>query len=141
MRIERLNNRISAQARMLASCIARLALVCAFRFVFAAEPGGNSAKGFKSPLEFYPAPHERQPKSFLEAEESEIGQNSIIVLHGAVLRTYREDGSREMAMSAPLCFYDYAKRFVNSTGALHLENWDDPHKRILHVWGTNGFYW
>ena len=142
MRIERPSNRISARARRVAFCVAFMAFVCVVRFVFAADqPAGNTAKGFESPLEFYPAPHERQPRSYLEAAESEIGQNSVIVLHGAVLRTFHEDGSREMVVSAPLCFYDYAKRTVNSTGALHFTNWDEAHKQVVQVWGTNGFYW
>ena len=146
MPIEPHMTRKHAPAGWPASGRAFLAAVCAgglvVGFAFAADPPtSRPAKGFKAPLDYFPPPHQLQVRSYLEGSESEMGPNGTVILHDAQLQTYREDGSREMTMSAPLCLYDYTKRVLNSTGALHVENWDDAHKRTLQVWGTNGFYW
>src|SRR6185437_626590 len=134
MRIEPRTRRTLAMAARAASCAALLAVVCGVAFMvnlaFADGPGaGNSTKGFKTALDFFPAPHELQMHSYLEGSQSEMGPNGTVILHDAKLQTFREDGSREMTMNAPRCFYDYNKHSVSSTGALQVQTWDDNHKR------------
>jgi hypothetical protein len=145
MQIKARTNRKPAMAGRLASGAAVLAVVCAFGFVlnlaFAADQVENSMKGFQAPLDYFPAPHELQMRSYLEAEEMEMGPNGTVILHIAKLHTFHEDGSREMIVNAPQCLYDYGKRVVTSAGALHVQTWDDANKRALQVRGTNGFYW
>jgi hypothetical protein len=124
-----------------AGCASFFALLIAFHFAIAADPqAGNSAKGFKAPLDYFPPPHELQVQSFLEGAESEM-INGMIVIRVARLQTFHEDGTREMVVNAPQCFYDYNKHVVNSTGALQVQTWDDQHKRALRLQGENGFYW
>jgi hypothetical protein len=129
--------------RILAAALALVAAVSVVSFGLAADqhPTGNSAKGFRAPLSYFPAPNDLRMQAFLEGSESEMGPEGIIILHNAILQTFREDGSPDMTMKAPQCFYDYNKKVVNSSGAMQLETWDEAHTKALHVQGTNGFYW
>jgi hypothetical protein len=146
MRIESGTNRKLAMAARAASCAALLCVAGGFVFMFnpafADQPtAGNSAKGFKTVLDFFPKPHELQMHSYLEGSQSEMGPNGTVILHDAKLQTFRKDGSREMIMNAPHCLYDYNKQIVNSTGSVQVQTWDDSHKRALQLEGSNGFYW
>ena len=126
------------------SCVVMLAVVGGFvlSIAFADQPAmGNSAKGFKTVLDFFPKPHELQMHSYLEASQSEMGPNGTVILHEAKLQMFHEDGTREMIMNSPRCFYDFNKHSVSSTGALQVQTWDDNHKRALQLQGSNGFYW
>jgi len=133
-------------ARRVAPCAAVLLLLLGSGLFFglalaADQQVGNSMKGFQAPLDYYPEPHQLQMRSYLEGAEMEMGPNGTVILHDAKLQTFREDGSREMIVNAPQCLYDYGKRVVTSSGALHVQTWDDANKRALQVRGTNGFYW
>jgi hypothetical protein len=142
MRIELRINRKHARALRLAPGVAFLALICAFacRLAFAADPAaGKPAKGIRAPIDYYPAPHQLQMRSFLEASEGEMGSNGTTILRDAKLQTFREDGSKEMIVSAPQCIYDYAKGVVNSSGPLKVQTWDE--KREVQLQGSEGFYW
>lgn len=144
MRIERRTNRRLAIAARAASCAALLVVVGGFvlGLAFADQPtAGNSAKGFKTVLDFFPKPHETNMHSYLEGSESEMGPNGTVILHDAKLQTFHEDGSREMIMNTPQCYYDYSRHIVSSTGSLQVQTWDDSHKRALQLQGSNGFYW
>jgi hypothetical protein len=144
MRIELPMNRKLMRVGRLASCVVFLVMVCAFvaafHLAFADQPVGNSAKGVSAPLDYYPPPHQLQVRSFLEAAASEMGPNGTAIFHDAKLQTFHENGSKEMIVSAPQCLYDYARRTINSTGALQVETWDERQNALL-VQGTNGFYW
>lgn len=107
----------------------------------AAEQFGNSAKGFKAPLNYFKAPHELQVQSYLEGSESELGPNGSVILHDMKLQTYREDGSKEMVVTAPQCVYDTRQQIVTSTGALQVQTWDLNNNHEVHLQGSNGFYW
>jgi hypothetical protein len=147
MRIEPGTNRKLALTARAASCVVALAVVGGFVLVFnraraADQPvGGNSAKGFYSPLDYFPPPHELQMRSYLEGTESEMGPNGTIILHNAKLQTFHEDGSKEMIMSAPQCVYDYGSHIVHSDGPLKMQMWDENNQHAYQVQGSNGFYW
>src|SRR4029077_11649335 len=85
---------------------------------------GNSVKGFKAPLEYFDAPHERQGKSYLEGSQSEFLSNGLIELRNATLLTYQHDGSIEMIAMAPQCIYDPRLSTVSSTGRLQVQTVD-----------------
>ena len=147
MRIDPRANRKLVMTARAASCAVLLALAGAFVLVFnlaraAAQPaGGNSAKGFYSPLDYFPAPHELQMRSCLEGSESEMGPNSTIIIQNAKMQTFHEDGSKEMIMSAPHCIYDYGSHIAHSDGPIKMQMWDEDNKHAYQVLGTNGFYW
>jgi hypothetical protein len=126
------------------SCASLFVLLMAFCLAFglaiAADPPGNTMKGFKAPLGYFPPPHDLQVQSFLEGAESEM-INGVIVIRQAKLQTFHEDGTKEMIVNAPQCFYDYSTHVVSSTGSLQVQTWDDKSKRALHLQGENGFYW
>ena len=115
----------------------------AFGLAFAADQqvAGNSMKGFKAPLQYFDPPHQLQVQSYLEGSESEMGPEGSIIIHDAKLQTFHEDGSLEMIVKAPQCFYDYGTRVVHSSGPLQVQTWDDESKRALYLNGSNGFYW
>jgi hypothetical protein len=144
MRIELRINRELASALRLASGVAFLALICAFacRLAFAADlAAGRPAKGIRAPIDYYPPPS-LQVRSFLEASESEMGPNGTTIFRDAKLQTFREDGSKEMIVSAPQCLYDYNKNVVNSSGPLQVQIWDENNRRPpLQLQGSNGFCW
>jgi len=143
MRIEPRINRELASALRLAPGIFFLALICAFacRLAFAADPAaGRPAKGIRAPIDYYPPPSV-QVRSFLEASESEMGSNGTTILRDAKLQTFREDGSKEMIVSAPRCLYDYVKGIVNSSGPLQVQTWDEDNKHPIELQGSNGFCW
>ncbi len=147
MRIDpRANRKLVLTARA-ACCAVLLAMVGGLGFMFnlafaADQPaGGNSAKGFYSPLDYFPAPHELQMRSCLEGSESEMGPNSTIIIHNAKLQTFHEGGSKEMIVSAPHCIYDYGSHIAHSDGPLKMQMWDETNNRSYEVVGTNGFYW
>src|SRR6185312_11498780 len=54
---------------------------------------GNSVKGFKTNLQYFPPPHELQVQSYLEGTSADFLPNGMIGFHEAKLHTYREDGS------------------------------------------------
>jgi hypothetical protein len=144
MRIELRINRELARALRLASGVVFLGLISAFacRLAFAADPpAGRPAKGIRAPIDYYPPPHQLQMRSFLEASESEMGSNGTTILRDAKLQMFREDGSKEMIVSAPSCLYDYVKEVVNSSGPMELQTWDENNKRAMQLKGSSGFYW
>lgn len=146
MRIEPHINRKPARSWRLASGIAFLAVVCglgsAIRFAFAADkPVNNVAKGFSSPLEYFPPPYQLQVRSYLESSESEMGPNGTVILRNAKLQTFHTNGTLEMTVAAPNCVYDYAKRVVTSPGALNVYTWDQDKKQGVQLQGNEGFYW
>ena len=146
MRIERSASPKAAKARRLIPGAPLFILFVAFGVVFSlaiafGQPGvGNSVKGFKAPLNYFEN-HPTNVQSYLEGSESEMGPDGTIILHDAKLQTFHEDGSREMIMNAPQCFYDYSKHVVRSSGPLQVQTWDDGNKRSLQLQGSNGFYW
>jgi hypothetical protein len=143
MRIDPGNRKPTMVGRV-TPCAPLLALLTAFSLAFglaiAADQPGNSAKGFRAPLDYFPPPHELQVQSFLESAQSEA-VNGGIVLREAKLQTFHEDGTKEMIVNAPQCFYDYNRHVVSSTGSLQVQTWDDKEKRALHLRGENGFCW
>jgi hypothetical protein len=146
MRIEPRTNRKPAMMARAASCAVLLAVVCGlvfmFNLAFADQPvAGNSAKGFKTVLDFFSAPHELQMHSLLEGTQTELGPNGTIILHNAKLQTFHEDGTKEMIMNAPRCVYDYGSHVVHSDGPIKMQMWDEDNKHAYQVQGTNGFYW
>ena len=101
---------------------------------------GNSVKGFKTNLQYFPPPHELQVQSYLEGTSSEFLSNSQIELHNAKLWTFHEDGSVEMIAMTPECIYDTGQRTVSSTGLLQVQTADpESGSKIWHE-GT-GFLW
>lgn len=146
MRIEPHINRKLARAGRLASCIAFLAVVGGFwgvfHFAFAADRAAhNVAKGFSSPLDYFPPPNQYQMRSYLESAESELGPNGTVILREAKLQTFHTNGTKEMIVTAPHCVYDYSARVVTSPGALNVQMWEQNNKRPIQLQGTNGFYW
>jgi hypothetical protein len=102
---------------------------------------GNSVTGFSAKLKYFDPPHELQVQYYIEGSESEMGPNGTVILHNAKLQSFREDGSREMIVNAPQCFFDYGQHIARSSGPLQVLTWDDSHKRELQLQGSNGFYW
>ena len=127
-----------------ASGAPKIALLTAFCLLFglaiaADQQPSSTMKGFKAPLEYFEPPHELQVKTYLEGANSEMGANGAIVIWDAKLLTYHEDGTQEMIVNAPQCFYN--QHTVNSSGPLQVQTWDDKNKRALRLQGSNGFYW
>jgi hypothetical protein len=147
MRIEPRTNLKPARVARVISGAALLGVVSVFVFAIglalAADqtPAARPAKGFKSALDFFPPPDDRQMRSYLEGTESEMGPNGTIILHNAELQTFNKDGTREMIMNAPQCLYDYNSHAVHSDGPLKLQMWEEKNKRAFQLQGSNGFYW
>ena len=115
-------------------------MICCFAFcltiALADGPVKNTIKGFRTPLEYFDAPHEYQMKSFLEGTEAELGQDGLIFIRNAKLQTYHEDGTLDMTITAPECTFDSKQQTVSSAGALQLQSADD---KLLHE--GKGFFW
>jgi lipopolysaccharide export system protein LptA len=76
-------------------------------------------KGFKF-AEYYEAPHEAQMKLLLEGEKGQPGAGGRILIAGAKLHTFRENGEAEMAVETPECVYDPVQRTVSSARLLQV---------------------
>ena len=134
--------RIESGKRKAESGKRKTLLLCAFCFLFsfllAADKAGpaSTIKGFRAPLEYFEAPHELQMKTFLEGTEAEPAANGTILIRGAKLQTFHEDGSVEMTVRAPQCIFDSREQTVSSAGPLQVQTSDE--KLVLE---GEGFFW
>jgi hypothetical protein len=135
-----------ARAGRINPCVPLFCLVSVFCFVLSLAlavdlPVGNSMKGFKAPLQYFDPPHELQVQTYLEGSESEMGPNGTVILHGARLLTYHEDGTIEMIATAPQCIYDTRQRTVSSTGELQVQTVESGlafwHQGVGFLYQTN----
>ena len=100
------------------------------------KPAPSTMKGFRAPLEYFDAPHELQVKSFLEGAEAEPRSDGMVLLRGAKLQTFHEDGTKEMVVRTPQCVFDSKQQTVSSAGPLQVQTSDD--KLVLE---GEGFLW
>ena len=116
---------------------AMLACGTIFSLALAADQfGAATVKGFQSPLEFFDPPNELKMKSYLEGAEARPGANGTILIRDARLKTFHENGSNDMTVTAPECIFDSRQHTVNSAGHFKYEGADDK----LTMEGV-GFYW
>jgi lipopolysaccharide transport protein LptA len=90
---------------------------------------------FSAP-EFYPPPHQSQLKSLLQGAEGRTQPAGRVLIEKAKLQTYKQDGSRELVITAPQCLYDSAERTASSAGAIRGESADGR-----FVTEGEGFLW
>jgi hypothetical protein len=145
MRIEPGTNPWLTRAGRVNPCAQLLGLIAVFCLAMslalaANSQVGNSVKGFKSPLEYFEAPNERQVKSYIECSEAEFLSNGLIGMRNAKLLTYHEDGSVEMIATAPQCIYDTRLSTVSSTGQLQVQT-VDPDSGLSFRHEGVGFCW
>src|SRR5215469_2374212 len=107
--------------------IVLFSVLCALFYlaIASAQSAGNATiKKFKA-LEYFEAPHELQVKSYLEGAEAESQSDGLILLRDARLQTYKEDGSPEMTITTPQCFFNRNNQTVNSAGPFQMRRSDD----------------
>lgn len=109
-------------------------------FHFATASAQSSADGsfkhFQSALEYFPAPHELQIKTFLEGAEAEPQPDGLILIRDARLQRFHEDGTLEMTVMTPSCIFDAKQQTVNSAGPIQVQMSDD---KLFHE--GEGFAW
>ena len=121
---------------------AKLVLLSIFCVLFclavaSAQNAGNaSIKRFKAPLEYFDPPFELQVKSYLEGAEAEPQGDGLILLRDAKLETFQTNGTAEMTITAPQCFFNMKDQTVNSAGPFQMRTSDEA----LLQEGV-GFYW
>src|SRR5215831_5966150 len=112
-----------------AACTGRLLLILvAIIFVadriHAQQIAGLKGTHFSVSPEFYPPPHQGQMKSLLQGDEAQPQPDGSIVVKGAKLQTFREDGQRELLVETPQCVYRQVNRSVSSPESLRVEGAD-----------------
>jgi len=81
------------------------------------EPRVVELKGFRY-SEYYDAPRETRVKTRLQGAKAQPQPGGLVVVTGARLETFREDGSPELIMEAPECTHDERARTISSPGPL-----------------------
>lgn len=110
-------------------------LFCLATALAQGTPNG-SFKHFQAPLEYFPAPHDLQIKTFLEGAEAEPQPDGLILIRDAKLQTFHEDGTRDMTVITPSCIFDAKQQTVNSAGPIQVQMSDD---KLFHE--GKGFLW
>lgn len=125
-----------------ASITVKIVLLLVFCVLFflaiaSAQSGGSdSIKKFKAPLEYFEPPYELQVKSYLEGAEAEPQGDGLILLRDAKLQTFQTNGTPEMTMTAPQCFFNMKDQSVNSAGPFQM--WTSDNALLQE--GV-GFFW
>lgn len=96
----------------------------------------DTIKKFKAPLEYFDPPYELQVKSYLEGAEAEPQGDGLILLRDAKLQTFQTNGTPEMTMTAPQCFFNMKDQSVNSAGPFQM--WTSDNALLQE--GV-GFFW
>jgi hypothetical protein len=136
MRTERSRKKSSNARRPLAAGLVGCFVFC-LAVALAQTPPNNTIKNFRAPLEYFDPPHELQMKSFLEGAEAEPQSGGLILIRDAKLQTFREDGTREMTVITPQCFFDSEQHTVSSAGPIQVQTADNK----LLLKGDEGFLW
>ena len=77
-------------------------------------------KGLKF-ADYFDPPHETQMKWLLEGAKAQPLEGGRVLIAGARSQTFRVTGEQEMAVEAPECVYDSARRTVSSPGTLRVQ--------------------
>lgn len=93
-------------------------------------------KGFKFPGEFYPPPNQTQAKTLVEGAVGEMLPDKRFQVSEARLQTFLKDGTRELLVQTPLCFFDPAARVLDSPGLIEAQTGDNKFSM-----SGEGFLW
>ncbi len=102
----------------------------------AQSAANDTIKKFKAPLEYFEAPNELQVKSYLEGAEALPQGDGLILLRDAKLQTFQTNGTPDMTMTAPQCFFNMKDQSVNSAGPFQM--WTSDNALLQE--GV-GFFW
>src|SRR5579871_441205 len=109
-----------------ASITVKLVLLSVFCALFclaiaSAQSGaGDTIKKFKAPLEYFDPPNELQVKSYLEGAEALPQGDGMILVRDARLQTFQTNGTPEMTITTPQCFFNMKDQSVNSAGPFQM---------------------
>ena len=113
------SNSRQLSARSLALMLVASALMAA------PERSANMVVSNYAVPENFPPPHETQMKSLLEGDEAELQSGSHQVLIRRVKwQLFNENGTNQLIVRAPQCFYDYTQKTVYSDGHLEAQSGD-----------------
>ena len=125
-----------------ASVSVRLVLLSVFFALFclaiaSAQSGpGDTIKKFKAPMEYFDPPFELQVKSYLEGAEALPQGDGMILVRDAKLQTFQTNGTPEMTITTPQCFFNMKDQTVNSAGPFQM--WTSDNALLQE--GV-GFFW
>ncbi len=75
--------------------------------------------------EYFGPPQETRMKTLLEGADAELQTGGHRAwLHGLKLQLFNEDGTVQLVVHAPHCFYDYVQKTVYSDGPLEVQSGD-----------------
>ena len=104
--------------------------------LFAQQQPAGHAKDFRTHQD-YNGPNLNQRKTeFSGKDASPLAGSSKVLVKGADMKSYREDGTLVMAAQAPECVYDGGKKQASSSGPLKMHTGDGR----FFIEGT-GFLW
>jgi lipopolysaccharide export system protein LptA len=95
----------------------------AFQTGFCGEQGIRESSGLKFP-EYYDVPYEKQMKSLLEGARVQPQPNGRYICNEIKFQTFLQNGSTQIVVSAPGCFFDSTLHTISSPGPLEMRTAD-----------------
>ena len=89
----------------------------------AQQPTLGRVKEFSVP-EYYDPPHQNQVRSLLTGAEAQPQTRGKFLIKELKLETFRENGEREIIVTAPECVYNSGAGLASSAGRLRVQTGD-----------------